>query len=155
MTTDTNTAREDLLRGLKHHLSGAMLVALSDYAPREGYTQRDHIAAKVLEAVDWWGESVASTHAGSVRSGISGGATTEVNLITEQLAGRIAYLRNAGRVKDPQLMQAALDALNELGDACSALLAVLGEPEDGMQAKLMQQCRNVITNVFGGSHDHH
>lgn len=51
----TKSPKEDRAN-FRHYLSGAMLVALGDYEERPGYTKRDHIAKKVLEAFDRWFE---------------------------------------------------------------------------------------------------
>ena len=74
---------------------------------------------------------------------------TEPNPILARLAGRVDYLLTIKRVKDPELMQSAHEALSDLADACSCLLNDLGEPEDGAQANLMDRCRAAIAKATG------
>lgn len=54
------------------------------------------------------------------------------------LRGRALFLRARGEIKTPELLERAAAKLT----ACEALLADLGQPEDGMQANLMQACRD-------------
>lgn len=44
----------DLRASLRHFISAGMLIALGDYKEAPGYTKRDHIARKALEAFDEW-----------------------------------------------------------------------------------------------------
>lgn len=71
--------------------------------------------------------------------------------IAPRLSARIDRMLCHGRVKDPELMQTALEVLTELADATQCLLDYLGQPEDGTQANLMARCRTVITKVHGSA----
>lgn len=73
-------------------------------------------------------------------------AQTE-NALRQQLLGRIAYLRNVGRVKDPELMERAVEVIDSLVAATSALLSDMGAPDDGAEANLMDKCRAAISNA--------
>jgi hypothetical protein len=75
--------------------------------------------------------------------------SAELNPLCAQLAGRIAYLRDVGRVKDPGLMQEALDVISGLVGSTRALLDDMGTPDDGMQANLMSACRAAIAKATG------
>jgi hypothetical protein len=79
----------------------------------------------------------------------------EQNPISTRLAGRVDYLLNIRRVKDPELMQSALEALTDLADACACLLDDMGEPDDGAQANLMGRCRAAIAKATGRAPDAH
>jgi hypothetical protein len=69
--------------------------------------------------------------------------------LVDRLMGRIDYLLNIGRVKDPELMQDSLEALSELMDATQQLLIYLEAPEDGAQSSLMDRCHRVLTKING------
>lgn len=75
----------------------------------------------------------------------------EGGAICTRLAGRVDYLLKIGRVKDPELMQSALEVLSDLADACKSLLDDMGEPDDGMEANLMDRCRAAIAKATGSA----
>lgn len=75
---------------------------------------------------------------------------TDHDPLVRRLQGRVDWLLRFGRVKDPELMQSAVEALTEIIDATRCLLEDLGEPEDGMQAHLMGRCRAAIAKAAGG-----
>jgi hypothetical protein len=68
----------------------------------------------------------------------------ELNPLRQQMRGRIAYLRDVGRVKDPELLERALVAIDSLVSSTQALLDDMGEPDDGVEANLMDACRQAI-----------
>jgi hypothetical protein len=82
------------------------------------------------------------------------GATTrfvEPDPIVRRLQGRVDQLLRHGRVKDPELMQTAVEVLSELIDATQCLLDGMGTPDNGAEAFLVDRCRAVIARATGNT----
>lgn len=76
--------------------------------------------------------------------------STENDPVCSRLQGRIDYLREIGRVKDPELMMAALENLSGLADACQFLINDLDPSDiDGAQQTLINCCLRYIKRAKG------
>jgi hypothetical protein len=75
----------------------------------------------------------------------------EPDPIVRRLQGRVDQLLRHGRVKDPELMQTAVEVLSELIDATQCLLDDMGAPDDSVEAFLMDRCRAVIARATGSA----
>ena len=73
----------------------------------------------------------------------------EPNPIAQRLQGRIDQLLRHGRVKDPELMQSAVESLTELIDAAQCLLDYMVEPDDSAEAFHMSRLRSAIASAKG------
>ena len=69
--------------------------------------------------------------------------------IVQRLQGRVDQLLRHGRVKDPELMQSAVESLSELIDAAQCLLDDMVEPDDSAEAFHMSRLRSAIARAKG------
>lgn len=69
--------------------------------------------------------------------------------IVHRLQGRVSQLLRHGRVKDPEIMQSAVESLTELIDAAQCLLDDMVEPDDSAEAFHMHRLRCAIASAKG------
>lgn len=69
--------------------------------------------------------------------------------IMRRLEGRVRYLHNVGRVKDPELMMTAWELLSELTDAAEQLLIDLGRPAGARDPECNARLQMVVNKVKG------
>ena len=72
--------------------------------------------------------------------------------LADRLIGRIEYLLNIRRVKDPELMASVLEVMTDLADAAKGLLELTEEMDNGTNPGISlcrMRCESAISKING------